>query len=95
MEGFVRSSLITQIAENIHARQYAREGHSTVDALIYFLQSIHEATDTRECSAKTFFADLFKGFDLIYHNILLKELSSLNTDPVLVDWIKAFFTNRR
>ena len=42
----MRSSLITQIAENIDPRQYAREGHSIVDALIYLLQSIHEATDT-------------------------------------------------
>ena len=95
MEGFMRSSLITQIAENIDPHQYAREGHSIVDALIYLLQSIHEATDTGECSARIFFADLSKGFDLIDHNILLKELSSLNIDTVLVDWIKAFFTDRR
>ena len=95
MEGFMRSSLITQTAENIDPRQYAREGHSIVDALIYLLQSIHEATDTGECSARIFFADLSKGFDLIDHNILLKELSSLNIDIVLVDWIKAFFTDRR
>ena len=91
----MRSSLITQIAENIDPRQYTREGHSIVDSLIYLLQSIHEATDTGECSARIFFADLSKGFDLIDHNILLKELSSLNIDTVLVDWIKAFFTDRR
>ena len=91
----MRSSLITQVAENVDPRQYAREGHSNVDALIYLLQSIREATDTGECSARIFFADLSKGFDLIDHNILLKELSSLNIDPVLVDWIKAFFTDRR
>lgn len=84
MEGFMRSSLITQVAENIDPRQCAREGHSIVDALIYLLQSIHEATDTGECSARIFFADLSKGFDLIDHNILLKELSSLNIDPVLL-----------
>ena len=95
MEGFMRSSLITQTAENIDPRQYAREGHSIVDALIYLLQSIHEATDTGESSARIFFADLSKGFDLIDHNILLKELSSLNIDIVLVDWIKVFFTDRR
>lgn len=80
----MRSSLITQVAENIDPRQCAREGHSIVDALIYLLQSIHEATDTGECSARIFFADLSKGFDLIDHNILLKELSSLNIDPVLL-----------
>ena len=35
MGGSVRNRLITQIAENIDPRQYAREGHSTADALIY------------------------------------------------------------
>ena len=65
----MRSSLITQVAENIDPRQCAREGHSIVDALIYLLQSIHEATDTGECSARIFFADLSKGFDLIDHNM--------------------------
>ena len=48
MERFERSREITQTAENIDPRQYAREGHSTADALIYLLQSIHEATDTEE-----------------------------------------------
>ena len=43
----MRSRLITQIAENIDPLQYAREGHSTADTLIYFLQPIHEASDTR------------------------------------------------
>ena len=51
----MRSSLIAQIAEKIDHRQYAREGHSTVDALIYLLQSIHEATDKGECFARIFF----------------------------------------
>ena len=57
MEGFVRSRLITRIADNIDPYQYGKEGHSTADVLIYHLQSIHKATDTGECSAKIFFAD--------------------------------------
>ena len=56
MWGFERSRQITQIAENIDPRQYAREGYSTADALICLLQSIHEATDTGECAARIFFA---------------------------------------
>ena len=57
MEGFVRSRLITRIADNIDPCQYGKEGHSTADVLIYHLQSIHKATATGECAAKIFFAD--------------------------------------
>ena len=56
MERFERSRQIAQTAENIDPRQYAREGHSTADALIYLLQSIHEATDTEEWAARIVFA---------------------------------------
>ena len=84
MEGFCRSRLVVQIGDNLDLRQYAREGHSTVDALIYLLHTILEATDTGNCGARIFFADLSKGFDLIDHNILLKELAYLGTHPVLI-----------
>ena len=98
MEGLVRSRLITQIADNTDPCQYGtangREGHSTADVLIYHLQSIHEPTDTGECAAKIFFANLSKGFDLISHNIFLKELLRFNVDPALVNLIKALLTNR-
>ena len=83
----MRSWLITQIADN-------GKGHSTADVLIYYLQSIHEATHTGECAAKIFFANLSKEFDLIDHNIFLKELLSFNVDPALVNLIKALLTDR-
>ena len=77
-------------------RQYAREGHSTMDALIYILQAIHEATDCGNCGARMFFTDYSKGFDLIDHSILLRELASLDIDidTVLIKWISAFLTGR-
>ena len=34
MEGFPRSRLVAQISEKLDPRQYAREGHSTTNALI-------------------------------------------------------------
>ena len=45
-EGFARSGFVAQISEKLDPRQYAREGHSTMDALIYILQAIHEATNS-------------------------------------------------
>ena len=32
-----------QVSDTIDPRQYARHGHSTVHALIYLMQAIHEA----------------------------------------------------
>ena len=53
--------------EKLDSRQYAREGHSTTDALIYILQVIHEVTDSGNCGTRLFFMDYSKGFDLIDH----------------------------
>ena len=54
MEGFARSRLVAQSSENLDPRQYAREGHSTTDALVYILQAIHKATDSGKCGARMF-----------------------------------------
>ena len=94
MEGFARSRLVVQILENLDPRQYARERHSTTDALIYLLQAIHEATDSGNCGARMFFANYSKGFDLIDHSILLRELAFFDIDTVLINWIRAFLTGR-
>ena len=41
-----------------------------------------------------FFADCSKGFDLVDHSILLREFACLNIDTVLINWIRAFLTER-
>ena len=46
------------------------------------------------CREPILIVDFPKEFDLIDHNILLKEPSSF-IDPVLVNWIKAFLSDRR
>ena len=94
MEGFARSWLVAQISENLDPRLYARERHSTTDALIYILQGIHEVTDSGNCGARMFFADYSKGFDLIDRSILLRELALFDINTVLINWIRAFLTER-
>ena len=94
MEGFPRTRLVAQISENLDPRQYAREGHSTTDALIYILKAIHEATDSGNCGARMFFADYSKGFDLVDHSIHLSELACFDIDTVLINWIRVFLTER-
>ena len=56
MVGFAPTRLVSQLSDKLHPRQYAREGHSTSDTLIYLLQEIHEATDREHCGARIFFA---------------------------------------
>ena len=43
---------------------------------------------------RMFFSDFSKGFDLVEHNVLLRELDNLDVDPHLVRWIAAILTNR-
>ena len=85
MEGFARSRLVAQISEKLDPRQYARQWHSTTDALIDILQAIHAATDGGNCGARIFFADYSKGFDLIDHSVLLRELAFFDITTVLIN----------
>ena len=89
MEGFTCSRLLPQLEGKIDPCQFSRKGHSTTDALIYMLQAIYEAVDSGEASARIFFADFSKGFDLIDHSILMQELADLEVHPVLLSWIAA------
>ena len=59
------------------------------------LQAIYEAVDCADLGAQVFFADFWKGFDLIDHNILMTELRKLEVDPALISWIAAFLTDRQ
>ena len=47
-------------------------------------QAIYEVVDGGEASARIFFADFSKGFDLIDHSILMQELADLEVHPVLL-----------
>ena len=53
--------------DKIDRRQYACKGCSTTDVLLSMLQAVYEAVDSGEASARLFFTDFTKGFDLIDH----------------------------
>ena len=67
---------------------------TTVHALTYLMQVIHEAIDSGNYSVRIFFADFTKGFDIIDHSVLLDELRSFDIDQTLFFWIRSFRTNR-
>ena len=91
MEGFACNRLLPKVDGKIDMWQYARKGHSTIDALLHMFQAIYEATDSGDAVARIFYADFSKGFDLIDHNILMTELQELDVDEALSCWIGAFF----
>ena len=68
----------------------AAAGMSTQHAIAYVLHLVLRALDSGSCSARLFFADFRKGFDLIDHTILLSKLHSCNPHPCLARWIAAF-----
>ena len=94
MEGFSLDSLLSEISEQLDVKRFAVSGKSTTQALVYLLHLIHAGLDVGQCSARLFFADFRKGFDLVDHNIIVRELVNLNVHPVLIRWINSFFTNR-
>ena len=94
LEGFSNKRLLRQMSDTIDPRQYARHGHSTVHALIYLMQAIHEAIDSGNYSVRIFFADFTKEFDIIDHSVLLDELKFFDIDQTLFFWVRSFLTNR-
>ena len=55
---YTHRGLLEQLSSDMDPRQYARHGHSTTHLPIYLKQAIHEAVDSRNCSARILYADL-------------------------------------
>ena len=66
----------------IHASTQGRSLHH--GRLDLYPTGDSKATDRRHCGARMFFADYSKGFDLIDHSILLRELAFFHIDTVLI-----------
>ena len=81
--------------DKLDSKQFALQGRSTTQALVYLLDTILESVYGGEMYVRMFFCDFCKGFDLVDQNVLLRELDNLDVDPHLVRWIAAFFTNRK
>ena len=78
MERFACIRLVSQISEKLGPRQYAREEHSTMDTLIYILQAIHGATDSRNCGFNKL--SIYLIYLITQRVSTLLELAFFNTD---------------
>ena len=87
MEGFTLEPLLADIGDQIDPYQFAMKGRSTTQALLVFLlHNVLETLDQGGSSARVFFADFSKGFDLVDHGILVAELEKLNVRMDSSQW---------
>lgn len=94
MEGFILDSLLVEVSGKLDKKQFALPNKSTTQALVYFMHLILSGLDKGNCSARLFFADFRKGFDLVDHNVIIAELENLGVHPVIIRWISSFLTDR-
>ena len=64
MEGITLESLLADIGDQIDPYQFTMKGRSTTQALVFLLHNVLETLDRGGSSARAFFADFSKGFDL-------------------------------
>ena len=73
-------------------RQYGfRKKHSTIDALIDFIEKIRL---NYEKTVTSFFLDFRKAFDTINHQILFEKLESNGVHGICLEWFKSYLSNR-
>ena len=71
-----------------------RSGHSTIDTVAYFTDSIYKGLNNREYTLSTLI-DLKKAFDTVNHSILINKLEKLGVGGNLLKWIQDYLTNRK
>ena len=95
MEDCTLDIVFPQVINKLDTTQFALPKKSTTHALVYLLHSILKALERGSCTARLlFFSDFKKGFDLVDHNEIVKELVCLGVQPAVIWWIKAFLSNR-
>ena len=94
MEGFTLDSLLNEVGNKLDTKQFALPRKSTTQALVYLLHLTLAGLDVGHCSARLFFADFRKRFDLVGYNTIIAELENLKVYPAIIRWVKVFLTGR-
>ena len=77
----------------LHEEQFGfRKGHSTIHAIITFLNNIYEKLKSKALVGV--FLDLKKAYDCIPHNILIYKLEKIGFRGVIGNWLKNYLSNR-
>ena len=71
-----------------------RERHSTITQLLAHLDSVLSKLVKGHKAVETVILDFAKAFDKVDHSILLMKLKRLDIQGKVLDWIKAFLSDR-
>ena len=94
LEVITLDSIFKQVVNQLDPKQFSMKRKSTCHALVFFLHTILAELDRGENYVRIFFADFSKGFDLVDHNVIMRELDFLGVNKYLSRWVGAFLTNR-
>ncbi|GBO16484.1 hypothetical protein AVEN_260728-1 [Araneus ventricosus] len=98
MERIILRRITYHLMENlIPEEQYGfRKGHSTIDQILYFAQSVRDAHNLKPTKHTiSVFLDLTKAFDKVWKNkFLVKCHDEFNIRGRVLPWISNFLNNR-
>ena len=87
--------MLDDAKENINDRQFGGlPGSSPVLALLEMLHMWFVALENPNTVIRKVFLDFSKAFDLIDHNILLKDFKDVGVHPALLPWLASYLSDR-
>ena len=96
-ERIIRDKLVNFLEENniLSSNQHGfRKGRSCLSELLAHYDEILENANNGN-GTDTVYLDFSKAFDKVDHHLLLKKLEAIGIKGKLLNWIKAFLSNRK
>lgn len=96
LEHIIAKHIICYLENNslLYPHQHGfRTGLSTITQLIQTIHNFAKATDTRE-QVDVIAIDFAKAFDKVPHNKLIYKLETVGLNTTVINWIKAYLTDR-
>ena len=97
LEKILKAAIMSHLTENSLLRSSQHGFMSKKSCLTNLLHSMEEVTnilDDGDC-ADILYLDFAKAFDKVQHRRLLSKLEALNIKGQVLDWIKAWLTDRK
>ena len=95
LESIIGSWILEAIEPHIDRYQFCFiKGKSTAIALADMVRHWSQAMDNKQ-PVRILFIDFEKVFDRVSHSLVINKLKSFNVDPILIQWLCSFLSNRR